>query len=92
MGLLKGHLYSDTRCCYVGTMAFVCAFAVYGGIEVIARSGQLFIPIILIFWVISVVLLSTEFEFSNILPILKRDYAFFKREPHHLKDGLASIS
>ncbi|SMQ87077.1 spore germination protein KB [Bacillus sp. OV166] len=55
----------------IASMIFACALAVRGGIEGIARIAQLFIPIILILWVIIILLLLPDMEIKNIFPIME---------------------
>ncbi|WP_338471758.1 endospore germination permease [Niallia sp. XMNu-256] len=52
------------------TMVILCAFAVYGGIEVLGRLSQLFFPLFIIPVFISFLLLSPEFDVGNLFPIL----------------------
>ncbi|WP_026564880.1 GerAB/ArcD/ProY family transporter [Bacillus sp. UNC41MFS5] len=53
------------------SMIFVCALAVRGGIEVIARSAQIFIPIVMILWVIVILLLLPNIEIKNMFPLME---------------------
>ncbi|PAD76150.1 GerAB/ArcD/ProY family transporter [Paenibacillus campinasensis] len=55
----------------IGLMAAVCALAVRGGIEVLARTAQLFLPISLIVWFGLLLITIPDWEFQNILPILE---------------------
>lgn len=52
------------------SMVLLCAFVVYGGLEVLGRVAQLFFPIFVIPLLLFIILLSPDFEFGNILPIL----------------------
>ncbi|MBA9028204.1 MULTISPECIES: GerAB/ArcD/ProY family transporter [Bacillaceae] len=54
----------------MASMAFLCAFIVYGGIEVIARAAQLFFPLFVFPILILIILVLPDFEFKNIFPIL----------------------
>lgn len=56
----------------MGSMVFVCATAVRGGVEVIARTGQLFIPLFLFLFFIIVVLLIPDLDFMNIFPVFEK--------------------
>lgn len=54
-----------------GSMVFLCALAVRGGIEVLGRVAQLFSPIFCIPLIILIILLIPEFRISNLSPILE---------------------
>jgi spore germination protein KB len=54
----------------MASMVLLCAFAVQGGIEVLGRIAQLFLPLFVIPLIISIVLLSPDFDVKNIFPIL----------------------
>jgi len=54
----------------MSSMVLLCAFAVQGGIEVIGRLAQLFMPLFVIPIFILIILLSPEFDVKNIFPIL----------------------
>lgn len=53
------------------TLLLVCAMNVRGGLEVIGRSAQMFVPIVLLLFVTFVILLSPDLEPRNMLPILE---------------------
>ncbi|WP_343033589.1 GerAB/ArcD/ProY family transporter [Virgibacillus ihumii] len=53
-----------------GSMVFVCGLAVHGGIEVMARSAQIFVPVVVVLFLFIVVLLIPSLEPQNILPIM----------------------
>lgn len=56
----------------LGGMVFLVAAAVYaGGWEVLARLGQLILPIIIIIWIILIILSIPDWEPSNMLPLLE---------------------
>ncbi|KAA9031583.1 GerAB/ArcD/ProY family transporter [Niallia endozanthoxylica] len=52
------------------TMVILCAFAVQGGIEVIGRLAQLFLPVFILPILIFFILLSPDYDMKNIFPIL----------------------
>ena len=52
------------------SMIMLCAFTVFGGIEVLGRIAQLFFPLFVIPILFCVILLSPDFEVKNIFPIL----------------------
>lgn len=53
-------------------MVLLCAFSLYGGVEVMGRTAQLFFPIFVIPLLILVFLLIPEYEIGNTLPVLER--------------------
>ena len=56
----------------IGSIVLVCGFAVRGGLEVIARCAQLFVPIVLLTWVLFFILLIPDMEPRNMLPIMAK--------------------
>ncbi|MGK4043428.1 endospore germination permease [Heyndrickxia oleronia] len=54
-----------------GSMVFLCALAVRGGIEVLGRMAQLFSPVFCIPLIILILLLIPEFKISNLSPVLE---------------------
>jgi spore germination protein KB len=55
----------------MGTMVFVCAFNVRGGVEVMGRSAQVFVPIVILLFTCIVLLLIPELEPKNMFPVLE---------------------
>lgn len=55
-----------------GSMVLVCALAVRGGLEVMARSSQIFVPIVIVLFVGLILLLTPELDPANIFPILEK--------------------
>lgn len=55
----------------MGTMVLVCAFNVRGGLEVMGRSAQIFVPIVIVLFVCIVILLIPELEPGYMLPVLE---------------------
>ncbi|CAN7592032.1 GerAB/ArcD/ProY family transporter [Paenibacillus sp. LjRoot56] len=53
----------------MGSVVMVCSFAVRGGLEVIARCAQIFIPIVMILWILFFLLLTPSMKPGNMLPI-----------------------
>lgn len=53
------------------SMVILCAIAVYGGIEALGRITQFLFPLFFLPLILLIIFLSTEFDFSNILPILE---------------------
>ncbi|GGJ96426.1 germination protein [Lentibacillus kapialis] len=52
-------------------MVVVCGFAVRGGLETVARTAQIFIPVSFLLWIIVIILLIPELELTNMLPIME---------------------
>lgn len=55
----------------MGTMVLVCAFNVYGGVEVMGRSAQMFVPIVIFLFICIVALLIPTLNPSNMLPMFE---------------------
>ena len=55
----------------MASMVLLCAFAVLGGLEVLARVAQLFLPAFTIPLIILIFLLSPDFEFKNLFPMFE---------------------
>ncbi|MEF2968688.1 endospore germination permease [Paenibacillus sp. M1] len=53
--------------------AFIIAYCVYGGIEIVSRLGEMFLPIVLFIFIIEVILLfgSGVLNIHNLLPIFE---------------------
>ncbi|TCP29211.1 spore germination protein KB [Scopulibacillus darangshiensis] len=56
----------------IGSMALVCAFSVRGGAEVIARSAQIFVPLVVILLLFIFILLVPDLEPKNMFPIMDK--------------------
>ncbi|MGO4544691.1 endospore germination permease [Paenibacillus sp. 2TAB23] len=56
----------------IGAMLLMCAWVVKSGIEVMARTGQIFIPIITLCTLVICMLLIPELDPSEILPVFER--------------------
>ncbi|MFJ8068601.1 endospore germination permease [Peribacillus sp. NPDC096447] len=54
----------------MASMVLLCAFIVRGGIEVLGRAAQLFVPVFIFPILLLIVLLGPDLEFKNIFPIL----------------------
>jgi spore germination protein KB len=55
----------------MGTMILVCSFNVRGGLEVIGRSAQMFVPMVLVLFIWIVILLIPDLDPKNMLPIME---------------------
>ncbi|NHN29203.1 GerAB/ArcD/ProY family transporter [Paenibacillus agricola] len=58
----------------IASMIIVCAFAVQGGIEVIARCIQLFLPVVILFLLLNILFIIPEMKPSNVLPVLEKGW------------------
>ncbi|HZH61582.1 MAG TPA: endospore germination permease [Metabacillus sp.] len=56
----------------IASMVLVCAFAVRGGVEVLARAAQVFIPIVILLWVFTIVLIIPDLQVKNMFPLLEK--------------------
>lgn len=54
----------------IGSMVLVCAFAVRGGLEVIGRVAQLFVPVYLLPFILFLLLIP-DFKVENMFPIME---------------------
>ena len=54
----------------MASMVFLCGITLHGGLEVLGRAAQLFLPIFVIPLFILIILMIPDFEFENIFPIL----------------------
>lgn len=70
---ISGFFLSSTPMIVViGSMLLVCSFAVRGGLEAIARCAQLFVPAVVLSWLLILVLLIPDMETKNMFPILAK--------------------
>jgi spore germination protein KB len=56
----------------IGSMTLVCAFVVRGGLEAMARSAQVFIPVFVILFLFIVILLIPDLEPKNMFPVMEK--------------------
>lgn len=56
----------------IAGMVLVCAFAVRGGLEVMARSAQIFVPVVSVLFLGLLLLLSPELDPANFFPFLEK--------------------
>ncbi|WP_134701153.1 endospore germination permease [Ammoniphilus sp. YIM 78166] len=56
----------------MGSMTLACAFAVRGGIEVLGRLGQMFVPIVLLLTLFMFFLIIPDMELENMFPIMEK--------------------
>ncbi|HLR61368.1 MAG TPA: endospore germination permease [Lentibacillus sp.] len=70
---VKGNFLDTTPMIVIlGSIAFVCALAVRGGLEVIARSAQIFVPVVTVLFIFVLLLLSPELNPANMLPVFEK--------------------
>jgi len=72
--IIGGFLPNTPLYVVTGSMLFVCALAVYGGIEVIARATQMFMPTIFIVLAALFIFLIPDLEIKNMFPILEKGF------------------
>ena len=68
--IVSSFLFNTPISVIMVSMIMLCAFTVFGGIEVLGRIAQLFFPLFVIPVLFCVILLSPDFEVKNIFPIL----------------------
>lgn len=68
-----GSFLSKTPLSFViGSMVLVCALAVRGGLEVLARIAQLIVPVVVLFWLLIFILLIPDMDLKNMFPIMEK--------------------
>ncbi|WP_274651197.1 GerAB/ArcD/ProY family transporter [Paenibacillus humicola] len=68
-----GHFLPKTPMIVVlGSMCLVCAFAVRGGVEALGRLALLFVPVVVLLWVLIVILLIPNLQLELILPVMEK--------------------
>ncbi|WP_018130587.1 GerAB/ArcD/ProY family transporter [Effusibacillus pohliae] len=55
----------------LGSMAFVCALTVHGGLEVLARVTQFFLPMLVFFMILIILLSIPDFDTRNLFPFMR---------------------
>ncbi|WP_307340533.1 GerAB/ArcD/ProY family transporter [Caldalkalibacillus uzonensis] len=55
----------------LGSMVLVCALAVRGGLEVMARTALVFVPIVIFLLILLIILLIGDMDPSRLLPVLE---------------------
>ncbi|MBS4188952.1 endospore germination permease [Bacillus sp. FJAT-49705] len=70
--IVSSFLFQTPIIVVIVSMVLLCAFAVYGGLEVLGRITQVLFPLFFVPLFLLIILLSPEYEFSNIFPILER--------------------
>ncbi|SFD39980.1 spore germination protein KB [Lentibacillus persicus] len=69
---VKGNFLEDTPLAVIiGSMIFICALAVRGGIEVMARSAQVFVPVVTVLFIVVLLLLIPDITPGNVQPVFK---------------------
>ncbi|MFC5406854.1 GerAB/ArcD/ProY family transporter [Cohnella soli] len=56
----------------VSSMVLVCAFAVRGGVEVLARCAQMFVPIMIVILLLIYILIIPDLKPSHMFPIMEK--------------------
>ncbi|GAB3058256.1 GerAB/ArcD/ProY family transporter [Virgibacillus ainsalahensis] len=56
----------------IASMTLVCAFAVRGGLEVLARSAEIIFPVVMILFILTLLLLLPELEPANLFPVFEK--------------------
>ncbi|MFC5590682.1 endospore germination permease [Sporosarcina soli] len=69
--ILTSFLFRTPLIFVVVSMLFLCAFCIYGRLEVLARCAQFLFPIFILPLFFSILFLAKDFHFGNILPILE---------------------
>lgn len=70
--LLVGTFLNKTPLLMVmGSLALASSFALRAGLEVLGRLSEMFVPIIILLWLLIVLLLVPELEVKNMFPIME---------------------
>ncbi|MCZ0754424.1 GerAB/ArcD/ProY family transporter [Anoxybacillus sp. J5B_2022] len=70
---IVGNFFVRTPLIFVmGSMIFVCALAVRGGVEVIARLSEMIVPVVIIVIVFFIILLIPDMNITNMLPVMEK--------------------
>ncbi|WP_374723964.1 GerAB/ArcD/ProY family transporter [Calidifontibacillus erzurumensis] len=56
----------------IGAMTLVCAYAVRSGLEVIARTAEIVVPVVILLFLTTSILLIPELNINKMLPIMDR--------------------
>lgn len=69
---LVGNFYSKTPTIVVlASMVLVSAFTVRGGVEVLGRFTQLFVPFLILMWLLIIILIIPDLEPKNMFPVME---------------------
>lgn len=67
-----GNFFVRTPLLFImGSMILVCAFAVRGGVEVVARLSEIAVPVVILVIVLFVIMLIPDMELNNMLPMFE---------------------
>ncbi|MGM7721590.1 GerAB/ArcD/ProY family transporter [Metabacillus sp. Hm71] len=70
--VIGNFLFKTPMIVVIGTMVLVCALAVHGGLEVMARSAQIFVPVVILLILFILILLIPDLEPKNIFPVMEK--------------------
>jgi spore germination protein KB len=54
----------------ISTIMFICAFVVRAGLEVLARTAEVIVPLVILLWIIICALLIGEMDVNHMFPIM----------------------
>ncbi|MBS4206485.1 endospore germination permease [Bacillus sp. FJAT-50079] len=75
--IVTSFLFKTPQIVVIGLMVFLCAYCIYGGVEVLARISQLLIPFFILPILILLIFLGPDLEFRNILPLFDMEMKSF---------------
>ncbi|MDQ7864805.1 GerAB/ArcD/ProY family transporter [Peribacillus frigoritolerans] len=75
----------------MASMILLCAFIICGGIEVLGRAAQLFVPVFIIPILLLIILLGPDLEFKNIFRYWGMELCLQSRVQLYRVDGSASF-
>ncbi|GIN96725.1 germination protein [Siminovitchia terrae] len=72
--IVTSFLFKTPQVVVISSMVFICALCIYGGLEVMARAGQLLFPIFVLPIIFSSFFLAPDLQPKNMLPILENGW------------------
>ncbi|MGG0668820.1 GerAB/ArcD/ProY family transporter [Sporosarcina koreensis] len=69
--ILTSFLFRTPLIFVIASMLILCAFCIYGRLEVLARCAQFLFPVFILPLFFSIAFLARDFQFGNILPVLE---------------------
>ncbi|RST74333.1 spore gernimation protein [Siminovitchia acidinfaciens] len=70
--IVTSFLFKTPQIVVIGSMVFLCALCIYGGLEVLARATQLLFPFFVLPIIFAAVFLAPDFQIGNIFPVFEK--------------------
>ncbi|MCZ8515131.1 endospore germination permease [Paenibacillus filicis] len=68
--ILSSYLFKTPIIIVIGSMVIACSLAVRGGVEVLGRIAQTFVPIYIVLLMLMMIMLLPELKTDNMLPVM----------------------